>query len=76
MKGFLRVIPEPIIKNAVRDYSLQLYSAKMPSASNYFLDKTARYDLIADTLEEVFLESKHLYLTRNPVAILCSLYNS
>ena len=76
VKDFLKDIPEPIINNAIRDYALQLYSAKISSESTYFLDKTPRYHLIADTLERVFPEAKHLYLTRNPVAILCSIYNS
>ena len=57
-------------------FALQLYTAKIPEQFSYFLDKTPRYYLVADSLENVFPTSKHIYLTRNPIAILCSIYNS
>lgn len=64
------------IDRLYRDFALGLYAEKMPQSAEFFLDKTPRYYLISDNLEKVFPSAKHIYLTRNPIAVLVSIYTS
>jgi hypothetical protein len=76
VKGFLSGMPESQADRAAKKHALALYTAKMPGNRSRFLDKTPRYYLIADRLEKLFRRSKHIYLVRNPLAILSSIYDS
>jgi len=74
--GFYNGIQPDKIDGLYRDFALGLYAEKMPQNAEFFLDKTPRYYLISDNLEKVFPNAKHIYLTRNPIAVLVSIYTS
>jgi len=62
---------------AVRQMTLNLYGGVLQnSGKRYFLDKTPRYYYILPELYRTFPEAKYILLLRNPLAILCSIFNT
>jgi tetratricopeptide (TPR) repeat protein len=62
---------------AVRQMNLPLYQGLLQtSGQRYFLDKTPRYYYILPELYRTFPEAKYILLLRNPLAILCSIFNT
>jgi hypothetical protein len=57
----------------VRDFALRLYGRAAPPGARYFLDKTPRYHLIADEVISAFPEGRHVFLWRNPLAVISSI---
>lgn len=45
---------------------------KIAVESRYFLDKTPRYNLVAEEIMQTFREAKYILLWRNPLAIIAS----
>lgn len=58
----------------LRDFSMRMYATRAQKGEKYFLDKTPRYLLILDELRALFPEAKMIFLFRNPLAILASIY--
>ena len=61
---------------AVRAFANSLYSQVVEKETTYFLDKTPRYNLIADEIIQAFPDAKFIFLWRNPLSIISSLINS
>ena len=76
IQSFLEDIPQVRRDRILRRHALSLYGERLPEGPSRFLDKTPRYYLISKSLERVFPKARHLYLTRNPIAVLASLYSS
>ena len=73
---FIDKIPGESYNRAVKSYALELYGSRLPSGKTYYVDKTPRYYLVSKKLESLFGNSKHIYIKRNPLAVLASIYNS
>src|SRR5690606_14968727 len=58
----------------VRMLALRLYARVTPPGATHFLDKTPRYCLIAEELLRIFPDAKFIFLWRNPLAILASMF--
>jgi hypothetical protein len=56
----------------IREFALRLYDRASPEGTRYFLDKTPRYHLVSDEIVATFPEGKHLFLWRNPLAVVAS----
>jgi tetratricopeptide (TPR) repeat protein len=79
MDNFLNLHPEgeDAYFQAVRQMNLHLYEGLLQiSGKRYFLDKTPRYYYILPELYKTFPEAKYILLLRNPLAILCSIFNT
>lgn len=63
-------------KRELHDLVLRLYAAQSNNDTQYFLDKTPRYHLIATEIVDLFPEAKFLFLWRNPLAIASSMIES
>ncbi len=59
-----------------RDFIFGAYSKLSSPDSRYFLDKTPRYYLITDFLERVFPDAIFIFLFRNPLDVLSSVFNT
>lgn len=57
----------------LRKYVLNIYQRLSSSEALYFLDKTPRYYLIIDEIQELFPESKFIFLLRHPLDVLSSI---
>lgn len=57
----------------LRELALRLYAKAARNGERYFLDKTPRYHLISDDVVRAFPDGKHIFLWRNPLAIVASL---
>lgn len=57
----------------IREFALNLYSKASPNGTQYFLDKTPRYNLIAPEIFATFPDAKYLFLWRNPLAVVASI---
>lgn len=57
----------------LRELALRLYRRAASEEARYFLDKTPRYHLISGELLRAFPDSKHLFLWRNPLAVISSI---
>lgn len=57
----------------VRRMALALYKNIGTETETHFLDKTPRYHLIIDELQQIFPEAKFVILWRNPLAIAASM---
>ncbi len=78
VSDFLNYINEKdpaIVNEAIKQFALTLYSEHLGDKA-FFLDKTPRYYLIANELETIFPNAKHLYLIRDPLAVLVSIYQT
>jgi len=58
---------------AVGDCALGLYRQASNQQSGYFLDKTPRYALICAEIMQAIPDARHVFLWRNPLAIIASL---
>jgi tetratricopeptide (TPR) repeat protein len=79
LDNFLNLHPEgeDAYFQAVRQMNLPLYQGLLQtSGKRYFLDKTPRYYYILPELYRTFPEAKYILLLRNPLAILCSIFNT
>lgn len=62
---------------ALGNMFLDLYSAaRENSGKRIFLDKTPRYYLIIDEIDELFPAARSIILLRNPLAVLGSIYRT
>lgn len=59
--------------DALRDFTLELYTKAALSQGKYFLDKTPRYHLIVEEIMQLFPEAKFIFLWRNPLAVVASM---
>ena len=57
----------------LRELALRLYRRATTNGARYFLDKTPRYHLISGDLLRAFPDCKHLFLWRNPLAVISSI---
>lgn len=57
----------------LRELALRLYDKATPNGERYFLDKTPRYHLICREVMDAFPEAKHVFLWRNPLAVISSI---
>lgn len=57
----------------LREFALRLYEKATPNGERYFLDKTPRYHLICREVVEAFPDGKHVFLWRNPLAVVASI---
>lgn len=57
----------------LRELALRLYRKATPNGERYFLDKTPRYHLICDEVVGAFPDGKHVFLWRNPLAVISSI---
>ena len=57
----------------LRELALRLYARVVRNGERYFLDKTPRYHLISGDVVQAFPDGKHLFLWRNPLAVVASL---
>ena len=57
----------------LRELALRLYRKAASDDARYFLDKTPRYHLISGDLLRAFPDCKHLFLWRNPLAVISSI---
>ena len=57
----------------LRELALRLYRRAASDDAQYFLDKTPRYHLISGDLLRAFPDCKHLFLWRNPLAVISSI---
>ncbi|KKD38827.1 MAG: sulfotransferase [Limnoraphis robusta] len=79
LDNFLNLHPEgeDAYFQAVRQMSLNLYEGLLRgSDKKYFLDKTPRYYYILPELYKTFPDAKYILLIRNPLAVLCSIFNT
>ena len=51
----------------------ELYEKASSPSAIYFLDKTPRYDVIADEVIRTFPEGKYIFLWRDPLSVLASI---
>jgi len=72
---FLEGLPgkKEFYNEKLRQMYLSLYEAYLTNDTEFFLDKTTRYYLILDELQELFTDAKLIYLIRNPLAVLSSI---
>lgn len=57
----------------LRELALRLYEKAAPNGERYFLDKTPRYHLICHEVVDAFPSGKHVFLWRNPLAVISSI---
>jgi glycosyltransferase involved in cell wall biosynthesis len=78
LKDFLENInSEKPLLNAIRAYAYELYGAALNGQKeNIFLDKTPRYYLIINELLTLFPQARFIFLQRNPLAILASIFST
>ena len=60
----------------VRGLALRLYGKAAGSGGRYFLDKTPRYNLVADDVLEAFPDANYIALWRNPLAVIASILDT
>jgi hypothetical protein len=59
---------------SIRAAALSLYEAALEqSGKDLFLDKTPRYYLVVEDLQEMFPKARFIFLVRNPLAVLASI---
>ena len=56
----------------LREFVLRLYARAADDNAQYFLDKTPRYDLIAEEVISLFPQGKFIFLWRNPLSVVAS----
>jgi len=61
---------------AMRDFSLSLYTKALNSGEAFFLDKTPRYFLIMPEIAKAFPNAKFIFLFRNPLHVLSSVIST
>jgi hypothetical protein len=75
VNDFLNNIPgaDEFVNAKIKEIAEGLYQMSCKGEESYFLDKTPRYDLIADEIIEMFPEGKFIFLWRNPLSVVASL---
>lgn len=63
-------------RETVRAAALSLYAQHAQPDQAFFLDKTPRYHLIAETIAETFPDARFLLLWRNPLAVISSMIDT
>lgn len=79
LNNFLGLHPqgEEAYFQSVNKMCLNLYEGVIKaSGKKYFLDKTPRYYYILPELYRTFPSAKYIFLLRNPLAVLCSIFNT
>lgn len=61
---------------ALRDFSLSLYTKVLNSGEEFFLEKTPRYFLIIPDIVRTFPKAKFIFLFRNPLHVLSSVIST
>jgi len=62
--------------DGLRVFAETIYSRLNTKKAKYFLDKTPRYYLIIQEIEQIFPDAKFIFLFRNPLSTLSSLVDS
>lgn len=60
-------------EDEVRRLAMRLYRGVSGETTEYFVDKTPRYHLVAEQLPRVFPEAELIFLWRNPLAVAASM---
>ena len=79
LDDFLKTLPhgEEIYLEAIRNFGASLYEKVLEnSGKKYFLDKTPRYYHIVPELYQLFPFAKFIFVLRNPLAILSSIFET
>jgi hypothetical protein len=79
LKDFLQMLPEgeETYYEGIRRMYGYLYDRLLENShKRYFLDKTPRYYHIIPELFQTFPEAHFIILLRNPLAVLCSIFNT
>lgn len=76
MEDFTAALPHGLAdyEAEVRELAVRLYARVTPPGGTHFLDKTPRYCLIAEELLRIFPDAKFIFLWRNPLAIIASMF--
>lgn len=74
LADFIEILPsgDEDYREAIRDFSFQLYQKQCRNKERYFLDKTPRYYHILPEMAATFPNAKFIFLFRNPVHIFSS----
>ena len=75
LKEFIDKLDEKELgyEQELRKFILRLYSMACRNNEEYFLDKTPRYNLVADEVYNLLPNAKFIYLWRNPLSIIASM---
>lgn len=79
LKDFLQMLPEgeETYYEGIRRMYSYLYDRLLENTDKrYFLDKTPRYYHIIPELFKTFPDAHFIILLRNPIAVLCSIFNT
>ncbi len=79
LRDFCKCLPngEADYVAAVRGMAVALYNGALePSGKRWFLDKTPRYYAICPELRRTFPAARFVFLHRNPLAVLASIFDS
>lgn len=60
----------------LRNFIIRLYLKLATDEVKYFVDKTPRYHLVVAEILQLFPDAKHIFLWRNPLAIIASLMDT
>lgn len=74
LEDFIKTLPnrEADYSEELRRFAMQLYAKAARPGSQYFLDKTPRYHLLASRIVPLFPDGKFIFLWRNPLAVAAS----
>jgi hypothetical protein len=62
--------------DAIAEFGMRVYAQSAEPGAAYFLDKTPRYTLIAESLLETFPDGRFIVLWRNPLAVVASVVDT
>ncbi|MCY3023567.1 MAG: sulfotransferase [Planctomycetota bacterium] len=74
LKDFCARLPQgqDDYRQELRQLALRLYEKAARRPARYFLDKTPRYHLVVEEVIALFPDAKHVFLWRNPLAVVAS----
>jgi len=74
MRSFCRQLigGEETYLSQLREFVIRLYGLSSGENTRYFLDKTPKYNLVAQDIFNLFPDAKYIVLWRNPLAVISS----
>jgi hypothetical protein len=60
----------------LRNFITRIYGKLVSNEARYFVDKTPRYHLVVEDIVRMFPDAKHIFLWRNPLAVIASLMDT
>lgn len=79
VESFFKMLPggeEDYVESLRRMYVYLYQRALSNSGKSHFLDKTPRYYFVIPELSRIFPHAHYIILFRNPLAVLCSIFNN